>query len=63
MILKSIVIGFGQGVRRSVGSLSAILGPLWAGSAFDIMDSLYLFYSVPLAFLVLIIVSENMLLL
>ena len=31
-ILK-LIVGFGQGVRRSVGSIAAILGPLWAGAS------------------------------
>ena len=54
-----ISTGFGQGVRRSVASLSAIMGPLWAGAAFEMAPDFkfYPFYGVPLLLMVLILVS------
>ena len=53
------VVGFGQGVRRSVGSISAIMGPLWAGAAFELVHDYhyYPFFGVPLALTILILVS------
>ncbi|CAB1444083.1 unnamed protein product [Pleuronectes platessa] len=45
--------GFSQGVRRSVGGLATILGPLWAGG---LTDNLYIMLGVMLALLILITV-------
>ena len=51
-------LGFAQGVRRSVSSLSCIMGPLWAGAAFEMVPyaQYYPFFGVPLALLILILV-------
>ena len=35
-----IIKGFGQGVRRSTGSIAAILGPLWAGASLHLYQVL-----------------------
>ncbi|XP_074506780.1 major facilitator superfamily domain-containing protein 8 [Sebastes fasciatus] len=43
--------GFSQGVRRSVGGLATILGPLWAGG---LTDNLYIMLGMMLALLILI---------
>ncbi|XP_069558361.1 major facilitator superfamily domain-containing protein 8 [Brachyistius frenatus] len=43
--------GFSQGVRRSVGGLATILGPLWAGSH---TDNVYIMMGVMLALLALL---------
>ncbi|XP_028283944.1 major facilitator superfamily domain-containing protein 8-like [Parambassis ranga] len=45
--------GFSQGVRRSVGGLATILGPLWAGG---LTDNLYIMLGMMLALLILITV-------
>ncbi|KAM6918278.1 major facilitator superfamily domain-containing protein 8 [Xenentodon cancila] len=45
--------GFSQGVRRSVGGLATILGPLWAGG---LTNNLYLVLGMMLALLVMITV-------
>uniref|UniRef100_A0A8C7HEN8 Major facilitator superfamily domain containing 8-like 2 n=1 Tax=Oncorhynchus kisutch TaxID=8019 RepID=A0A8C7HEN8_ONCKI len=45
--------GFSQGVRRSVGGLATILGPLWAGG---LTGNLYLMLGVMLALLLMITV-------
>lgn len=55
-ILPMNIQGFGQGVRRSFESLAAVMGPLWAGAAFDLSSSYYPFYGVPLALVVMIII-------
>ena len=47
-------IGFGQGFRRSVFAVAAILGPLWVGGSFRI--SWYLLFGVPLGLLVVLMV-------
>ena len=47
----NIYIGFGQGLRRSVGSLAAIIGPLWVGSTVS-FGNYYLMYGVPSGLLV-----------
>ena len=49
-----MAIGFGQGFRRSVFAVAAILGPLWVGGSFRI--SCYLLFGVPLGLLVVIMV-------
>ena len=49
-------LGFGQGVRRSMGSIAAILGPLWASSTFSI--NLYITFGVILALLLLVLVRH-----
>ena len=46
--------GFGQGLRRSTGSVAAILGPLWAGAALHLYHVLL---GVPLGILVGVVVS------
>ncbi|MEQ2288828.1 hypothetical protein AMECASPLE_026735 [Ameca splendens] len=43
--------GFSQGVRRSVGGLATILGPLWAGG---LTNNLYIMLGMMLALLVMI---------
>lgn len=43
--------GFSQGVRRSVGGLATILGPLWAGG---LTDSMYIMLGVMMGLLVLL---------
>ncbi|XP_051930530.1 uncharacterized protein mfsd8l1 isoform X1 [Hippocampus zosterae] len=43
--------GFSQGVRRSVGGLATILGPLWAGG---LIDNMYIMIGVMMALLVLL---------
>ncbi|XP_054624161.1 major facilitator superfamily domain-containing protein 8 [Dunckerocampus dactyliophorus] len=43
--------GFSQGVRRSVGGLATILGPLWAGG---LTDHLYIMLGVMLALLLMV---------
>lgn len=45
--------GFSQGVRRSVGGLATILGPLWAGG---LTGNLYLMLGMMLALLIMITV-------
>lgn len=45
--------GFSQGVRRSVGGLATILGPLWAGG---LTDNLYIMLGVMMALLALLMV-------
>ncbi|KAG9343600.1 hypothetical protein JZ751_013770 [Albula glossodonta] len=47
--------GFSQGVRRSVGGLATILGPLWAGG---LTDNLYVMLGMMLALLVLLTERE-----
>ena len=46
--------GFSQGVRRSVGGLATILGPLWAGG---LTSNLYVMLGVMMALLALLTVS------
>uniref|UniRef100_A0A3Q2QV29 Major facilitator superfamily domain containing 8-like 2 n=1 Tax=Fundulus heteroclitus TaxID=8078 RepID=A0A3Q2QV29_FUNHE len=48
--------GFSQGVRRSVGGLATILGPLWAGG---LTNHLYIMLGMMLALLVMITVSRT----
>jgi len=48
--------GFGQGIRRSVFSIAAILGPLWAGGTVAIGNSYYVLLGVPCGLLVFITV-------
>lgn len=50
--------GFSQGVRRSVGGLATILGPLWAGG---LTNNLYIMLGVMLALLIMITVSRTQL--
>lgn len=47
--------GFSQGVRRSVGGLATILGPLWAGG---LTNNLYIMLGMMLALLIMITVSR-----
>jgi len=48
-------VGFGQGFRRSVFAIAAILGPIWVGGAVSI--SYYLLLGVPFGLLLCIVVS------
>uniref|UniRef100_A0A667WII2 SPX domain-containing membrane protein At4g11810-like n=1 Tax=Myripristis murdjan TaxID=586833 RepID=A0A667WII2_9TELE len=48
--------GFCQGVRRSVGGLATILGPLWAGG---LTENMYIMLGVMMALLALLTVSEE----
>uniref|UniRef100_A0A8D3A822 Major facilitator superfamily domain containing 8-like 2 n=1 Tax=Scophthalmus maximus TaxID=52904 RepID=A0A8D3A822_SCOMX len=48
--------GFSQGVRRSVGGLATILGPLWAGG---LTNNLYIMLGMMLALLMMITVSTT----
>ena len=51
-----ICVGFGQGIRRSLFSVAAILGPLWAGGSVNI--SYYVLMGVPLGLLLLVLVRD-----
>ena len=51
-----IPTGIGQGLRRSIFSIAAILGPLWAGGALD-LGTYYILLAVPLALLIFVTVS------
>ena len=57
MLLRNIIFaaGIGQGIRRSIFSLSSIMGPLWAGAGLT-LDTYYVVVSVPLGLLVLAMV-------
>uniref|UniRef100_A0A3Q4B1B3 Major facilitator superfamily (MFS) profile domain-containing protein n=1 Tax=Mola mola TaxID=94237 RepID=A0A3Q4B1B3_MOLML len=48
--------GFSQGVRRSVGGLATILGPLWAGG---LTENMYIMMGVMMALLVLLTVCKR----
>lgn len=48
--------GFSQGVRRSVGGLATILGPLWAGG---LTENMYIMMGVMMGLLVLLMVFRN----
>jgi ceroid-lipofuscinosis MFS transporter 7 len=52
-LIPQSIQGFGQGVRRSMGSIAAILGPLWASSTYPI--SLYVTFGVILGLLLIIL--------
>ena len=47
--------GVGQGIQRSLISIAAILGPLWAGGAVA-LDTYYALLGVPLGLLLLVTV-------
>lgn len=49
--------GLSQGVRRSVGGLATILGPLWAGG---LTENLYIMMGVMMALLALLMVFNKM---
>ena len=51
--------GVGQGLRRSVFSVAAILGPLWAGGALA-FDTYYILLGVPLTLLISVTVSTKL---
>lgn len=51
-----LTAGIGQGLRRSVFSLAAILGPLWAGGALA-FTTYYILLGVPLALLTFLTVG------
>lgn len=48
--------GFSQGVRRSVGGLATILGPLWAGG---LTENMYIMMGVMMALLILLTVCKR----
>uniref|UniRef100_A0A3B4H1I8 Major facilitator superfamily domain-containing protein 8-like n=1 Tax=Pundamilia nyererei TaxID=303518 RepID=A0A3B4H1I8_9CICH len=48
--------GFSQGIRRSVGGLATILGPLWAGG---LTENMYVMMGMMTVLLVLLTVSNN----
>lgn len=50
----SLFSGFSQGIRRSVGGLATILGPLWAGT---LTSNLYVMLGVMMGLLALLTVS------
>lgn len=58
---KTAHIGIGQGLRRSVFSVAAILGPLWAGGAVA-FSTYYVLLAVPLALIIFITVGPKLLL-
>ena len=51
--------GFGQGVRRSMTAMAGVLGPLWAGSSFELEEQYgyYPFFGVSLVLLLIAAVS------
>ncbi len=51
-----VCAGFSQGVRRSVGGLATILGPLWAGG---LIGNLYVMLGMMMLLLTLILVREQ----
>ena len=51
-----LVPGFSQGVRRSVGGLATILGPLWAGG---LTENMYIMLGVIMALLLLLTVTAQ----
>lgn len=53
------ISGYGQGVRRSMESLAAIIGPLWSGTLSDTDPNYYLFFSLPSFLLFFVLVSNN----
>ncbi|XP_019851479.1 PREDICTED: uncharacterized protein LOC105312602 [Amphimedon queenslandica] len=53
-LLPMDIQGYGQGVRRSMESLAAIIGPLWSGTLSDTDPNYYLFFSLP-SFLLLFV--------
>jgi ceroid-lipofuscinosis MFS transporter 7 len=55
-LLPMPVQGIGQGFRRSMFSVAAILGPLWAGSALA-FRTYYVLLGVPVALLAFVVVS------
>lgn len=50
------IAGFSQGVRRSVGGLATILGPLWAGG---LTENMYIMMGVMMALLALLTVCKS----
>lgn len=48
--------GFSQGIRRSVGGLATILGPLWAGG---LTSDLYVMMGLMMGLLAILTVSPN----
>lgn len=57
VLLSSYVFaGFSQGVRRSVGGLATILGPLWAGG---LTENMYIMMGVMMALLALLTVCKR----
>lgn len=51
-----VIAGFSQGVRRSVGGLATILGPLWAGG---LTENMYIMMGVMMALLALLTVCKK----
>lgn len=50
--------GFGQGIRRSVFSTAAILGPLWAGSSGTV--NYYILLGTPFGLILLVTVGYDL---
>lgn len=55
-LCPACIAGFSQGVRRSVGGLATILGPLWAGG---LTDNMYIMMGVMMALLALLTVCKR----
>lgn len=56
LLCLASVAGFSQGVRRSVGGLATILGPLWAGG---LTENMYIMMGVMMALLALLTVGKR----
>ena len=56
MILLYLFIGIGHGIRRMVGGIASIMGPLWASS---LLTSEYLMLGVMLGLNCLAVVSQT----
>lgn len=56
MLFVSDPAGFNQGIRRSVGGLATILGPLWAGG---LTDNMYVMMGAMVTLLILLTVGTN----
>lgn len=52
----AVLAGFSQGVRRSVGGLATILGPLWAGG---LTENMYIMLGMMMALLALLTVCKR----
>jgi len=56
LMVCCVCAGFSQGVRRSVGGLATILGPLWAGG---LIGNLYVMLGMMMLLLTLIMVCTQ----
>lgn len=56
LLSSHVIAGFSQGVRRSVGGLATILGPLWAGG---LTENMYIMMGVMMALLALLTVCKK----